>query len=251
MTVIDLGNQKKDQGKRPWHLLPWDASRLVQTVDLNDFLDSTDRDADELIFRAQERLTNWFQGEPELWANDLVESLACILRLLENEQEEENPDYVDNATPTPSLYLLGLSQVVDVLAFGARKYAPRGWEKGIEYSRCFSAAIRHIYAWYIEGERNDPETGLSHLAHAACEILFLVAFEERGRTDLDDRPGLIVEESEEQRYRVELDGCLEFYSPNKGYSSAAFLETYTFEEAQQICASACSENGCTYSVVPA
>lgn len=77
---------------------------------------------------------------------------------------------------------------VEVLQFGAKKYAPRNWEKGIIYSRLFSALLRHLFAWW-RGENKDLETGLSHLAHAWCCLNFMLAFERRGRTDLDDRPG--------------------------------------------------------------
>ena len=34
------------------------------------------------------------------------------------------------------------------LAFGAEKYSPRNWEQGIAYSRCFAAAMRHLWAWH-------------------------------------------------------------------------------------------------------
>lgn len=77
--------------------------------------------------------------------------------------------------------------IVRVLGFGARKYAPRNWEKGMAWSRCYSALMRHMTAWW-EGERQDPETGMSHLWHAGCCILFLIAYELRGVGD-DDRPG--------------------------------------------------------------
>ena len=80
-----------------------------------------------------------------------------------------------------------IGEVVRVLDFGARKYAERNWEKGIAYSRVFAAAQRHMSAWW-QGEDRDPETGLSHLAHASCCALFLLAFVTRGRKDLDDRP---------------------------------------------------------------
>jgi hypothetical protein len=76
--------------------------------------------------------------------------------------------------------------VVKVLAFGAAKYGERNWETGIARSRCFSAAIRHLTAWW-EREGVDEETGISHLAHACCCVLFLLAFEIRGIGD-DDRP---------------------------------------------------------------
>lgn len=76
-----------------------------------------------------------------------------------------------------------------VLAFGAEKYAPRNWEQGIAYSRVFAALQRHITAWW-QGGALDPETGLSHLHHAGCCIMFLQAYHERGMGDqLDDRPG--------------------------------------------------------------
>jgi hypothetical protein len=80
-------------------------------------------------------------------------------------------------------------EIVKVLAFGAKKYAERNWEKGLPHSRTFAATQRHLTAYFQDGETRDPETGLSHLAHAGCEILFALAFELRGRTDLDDRPG--------------------------------------------------------------
>jgi hypothetical protein len=79
-------------------------------------------------------------------------------------------------------------EIVKVLQFGAQKYAERNWEKGLAYSRVFGATMRHLTAHFQDGETHDPETGLSHLAHAGCEILFALAFELRGRADLDDRP---------------------------------------------------------------
>jgi len=82
----------------------------------------------------------------------------------------------------------GAKEIVKVLQFGANKYAPRNWEKGIKYSRIFGATIRHMTAWFL-GETNDPETGLNHLAHAGCEILFALTYSMRGMNAFDDRPG--------------------------------------------------------------
>ena len=77
--------------------------------------------------------------------------------------------------------------VVQILAFGANKYGRRNWEKGIAYGRVYAAAQRHLTAWW-QGEDTDAETGFSHLAHASCCTLFLLAFVLRGRGELDDRP---------------------------------------------------------------
>jgi hypothetical protein len=78
--------------------------------------------------------------------------------------------------------------VVKVLQFGASNYGERNWENGLKYSRVHSALHRHIKSWWQDREDNDPQTGLPHLAHAGCCVLFLLSFHVRGRTDLDDRP---------------------------------------------------------------
>ena len=80
-----------------------------------------------------------------------------------------------------------VEEILRVLDFGAQKYAPRNWEKGMAWSRPFSALMRHMWAWW-RGERTDPETGISHLAHAGCCILFLLSYELR-KVGTDDRPG--------------------------------------------------------------
>lgn len=79
-----------------------------------------------------------------------------------------------------------LEEIARVLTFGAKKYADRNWELGMHWSRPFGALMRHSWAWW-SGEHTDPETGYSHLAHAACCIAFLLAYEKR-RSGTDDRP---------------------------------------------------------------
>jgi hypothetical protein len=78
-----------------------------------------------------------------------------------------------------------MNQTAAVLAFGADKYAEHNWRKGFTWSRPLSAAMRHITA-FNAGEDKDPESGLSHLAHAACCIMFLLEFEKTHK-ELDDR----------------------------------------------------------------
>jgi hypothetical protein len=69
--------------------------------------------------------------------------------------------------------------VCKILMFGARKYSRDGWRK-VENpeQRYFAALERHLKA-YKRGNDEDPESGLSHLAHAACNIAFLLFFEDR------------------------------------------------------------------------
>ncbi len=78
-------------------------------------------------------------------------------------------------------------EVVKILTFGATKYEVRNWEKGISFGRLYAATLRHLTSWW-DGEDTDPESGRSHLSHAATNVLFILAFVLRGRKDLDDRP---------------------------------------------------------------
>lgn len=88
--------------------------------------------------------------------------------------------------------------VATVLDFGARKYAARNWELGMDWGRVFGAAMRHAWCWwagkgpttksFLFGELDD-ETGFSHLWHLGCCVMFLIAYEERGIGN-DNRPGM-------------------------------------------------------------
>lgn len=63
----------------------------------------------------------------------------------------------------------GMQIVMKVLVFGATKYSWRGWEK-IDPELFRDAMLRHAIA-DATGERLDPETGLPHIAHVACNCL--------------------------------------------------------------------------------
>jgi hypothetical protein len=70
-----------------------------------------------------------------------------------------------------------LTEVVEVLTYGAKKYAPDNWKKVPDARRRYiDAGFRHFTA-YASGETHDPETGKHHLAHAVCCLLYLIAFD--------------------------------------------------------------------------
>lgn len=93
--------------------------------------------------------------------------------------------YDANKPPLGLLPRVALDETAKVLAYGAKKYATHNWRKGIGHQRLVNAALRHIYAWN-EGEDNDPESGLSHLAHALCCLSFAIT-EHATHPELDDR----------------------------------------------------------------
>lgn len=82
-------------------------------------------------------------------------------------------------------FLLG---VAEVLTYGAVKYEAENWRKGIAYKRVFGALMRHLWAWH-SGEYLDPESGLPHLHHAGCCLMFLSGYESRPElyAQFDDR----------------------------------------------------------------
>ena len=84
-------------------------------------------------------------------------------------------------TGKPDFTLLpwdAVEQVVRVLDFGAKKYARDNWKHVADADRRYlAAAFRHLAA-HAKGEVNDPETGISHLAHAGCCVLFLLSLEQ-------------------------------------------------------------------------
>ncbi len=100
----------------------------------------------------------------------------------------DKPSGVKYDDGKPRLDLLStawLNGVGKVMGYGAKKYAAHNWRGGIVYSRLVAACLRHITA-FNDGQDLDPETGLSHLYHASCCLMFLSEFVEH-RPDLDDR----------------------------------------------------------------
>ena len=80
----------------------------------------------------------------------------------------------------PKMNLLppkAILEVAKVLTFGAEKYDAENWRKLDDLQNRYTAgALRHIFA-HMDGEELDPETNLSHLAHALCCLLFKLEIE--------------------------------------------------------------------------
>lgn len=79
-------------------------------------------------------------------------------------------------------WLLGVGSV---LTFGAKKYAAHNWRLGLPQSRLLGAALRHLCA-FLGGQDLDEETGLSHLYHASCCLMFASELL-KTHPELDDR----------------------------------------------------------------
>ena len=68
-------------------------------------------------------------------------------------------------------------EVAKVLGFGAEKYGAENWRLLDNLQGRYTAgALRHIFA-HMDGEKLDSESGISHLAHALCCLLFKLEVE--------------------------------------------------------------------------
>jgi hypothetical protein len=81
-----------------------------------------------------------------------------------------------------------LMEVAEVAGFGAEKYERYNFLKGFRWSLSYDALQRHLHAFW-SGEDKDPESGLSHVAHAAWQCLALLSLM-RVAADKDDRPSV-------------------------------------------------------------
>ena len=97
----------------------------------------------------------------------------------ERKNEELGRKY-DQDRPRFDLIPAGpLRSVAKVLHFGAKKYAPNNWQK-VEngFNRYMNAALGHLNK-RLMGERIDADSGLPHLACAACNVLFALWFDQQ------------------------------------------------------------------------
>jgi hypothetical protein len=78
-----------------------------------------------------------------------------------------------------------LATVAALYGQGAAKYAAHNWRRGYEWSKSYAALQRHATQFW-NGEDNDAEMGLPHMASVAFHALALLTFMEEQR-DFDDR----------------------------------------------------------------
>jgi len=80
----------------------------------------------------------------------------------------------------------GWPECARVFDYGRIKYDEWNWAKGMAWSIPLACAARHLSA-IIEGETNDPESGLPHRGHVFCNIVMLLTYA-KIFTEGDDRP---------------------------------------------------------------
>ncbi len=103
-----------------------------------------------------------------------------------------------------------LESVAEVLTFGAKKYQPNNW-KYVEnaHARYIDAAMRHINA-YVKGEVEDPESGLPHMSHAICCLMFIADLDLTQHTRISKMStiGKLVQEDLAKQEPITLDKAM-------------------------------------------
>lgn len=105
----------------------------------------------------------------------------------ESYSQEQSLKFDADKVPYHLIDPLFMESTAHVLDYGRKKYDEWNWARGtFEWSRLYRAALGHLTAWY-GGEDFDPETGLPHLWHANCCLMFLTRYTYEG-LGRDDRP---------------------------------------------------------------
>lgn len=105
----------------------------------------------------------------------------------QNKNQDPKGSAGEKKTPLHLLPPVFMAATAWVLKLGAKKYGPWNWRKSKVESQTYIGAIRrHLDAWQ-DGENNDPESGICHLAHVAASVAILLDADKNG-TLVDNRP---------------------------------------------------------------
>lgn len=122
----------------------------------------------------------------------LMDSMFCPVRsdeldefLVDLQGNQEALKYDSGKLPLDLLPFEVLEEIAKVYKYGATKYAPHNWRKGMAWSRLIGATLRHFFA-FCRGENKDKESELPHLSHAIFCLMTLLSHH-LTQTGTDDR----------------------------------------------------------------
>lgn len=130
------------------------------------------------------RIDHWDDGMPKVGSEYGV---PVDPRSRAQPSEVAGAKKYDGDKPMMDLLMDGCPQALlavgEVLTYGFKKYGGKhGWKHLPDAKTRYEAAmVRHQLA-LASGEINDPESGLPHAAHIACNALFLLQFHKENKT---------------------------------------------------------------------
>lgn len=136
---------------------------------------------------------------PHAWSF-MIEKQDSKIKLMSDAMDEYF--YYNDTQPLFGIFSSLLLQdhvesMVRVLEFGSRKYASLNYTKGMKFSRVLNSFRRHTWA-DLRGEECDVESGISHLGHAMCNVMFMLLYSKLyDGSEFDDR--ILLNETNEDR----------------------------------------------------
>jgi len=122
-------------------------------------------------------------NENDIKNDELYNILLDIIKPFEFNQLKSGIKNDENKLRWSLLPIKQVETVVKVLQKGSIKYSDDNWQKVDNFeNRYYDAMMRHLTSWK-NGERLDPETKLPHLAHAICNGLFLMWFDDNKKVN--------------------------------------------------------------------
>lgn len=122
----------------------------------------------------------------EQWVNQHSAEAARLMgyEIIEDDCDQTATDSnqeakSDGGKPRPSLVPPALIDgVMRIREFGTARYGdPDNW-RNVDAERYHNALLRHILAMWEDWKAVDPDSGMPHLWHAACNIAFLMQYME-------------------------------------------------------------------------
>jgi len=121
--------------------------------------------------------------DPEKFANAFNPETGNIEALKQEGYRDDEGKPPIHLIPAEAILMLA-----EVFKYGDRKYGERNWELGMDWSRIYSSAMRHLLSFWM-GENDDRESGYQHMAHATWNCMALMCYVFWG-IGFDDRPEL-------------------------------------------------------------
>ena len=112
-----------------------------------------------------------------------------VLQIFPESTTQLNPKDRIGQTKPPLDLIPPAAEILEavVMGLGARKYGPYNWRSAhVRATIYIAAAKRHLVQW-LDGQDDDPESGVSHLAHARACLGILLDALATGHL-VDDRP---------------------------------------------------------------
>jgi hypothetical protein len=74
------------------------------------------------------------------------------------------------------IHFKSLEPMIEALEYGAQKYAPENWKKGLDKKEILESLQRHLAALF-DGENIDPESNVHHIGLIMCNAMFYSYFD--------------------------------------------------------------------------